>query len=351
MTRADDGSQQTAHFGAASTDAAGSVPLTRREMREQERSAGNRMTQAPEAQKASSPAAQDAPQVSAAQAQSRTQSKPPAVPKAPHAVSRTAATSTALVASAATANTRARRVRPQGMMRSVMSMAAMLGVGAILVATTIPGGALRATDAAEAADSGVIAEMSADVQSLGLLSGASVPIADAVRDSYTAKAYVKPVPVRGSATAGNPNFSYTNNPGGSIQWPFPTPAPITYGFGPRAACSFCSTYHLGVDFTPGSGVPIQAITEGVVSKVVVSDSSLGNYVVIDHVVNGQRIQSAYAHMQWGSIQVAVGQQVSVGTIVGLVGSTGASTGAHLHLEIHADGTPIDPFAWLKANAN
>ncbi|PWB98068.1 M23 family metallopeptidase [Salinibacterium hongtaonis] len=339
MTRADNGSPQTASFGAAPTGAAGSVPLTRRQMREQERAGADRIA-----------GADRMPQAPV------TRSTPLVVPPVPQAIVRATTASSPLVAASAPADAatkRRRRVRvrrPQSFMRSAMSMAAMLGVGAILVSTTIPGGALMAGDSAEASQSlGALADINADVQSLGILAGA--PIAEAVRDSYTAKAYVKPVPVRGSATAGNPNFSYTNNPGGSIQWPFPSPAPITYGFGPRSACSFCSTYHLGVDFTPGSGVPIQAITDGVVSKVVVSDNSLGNYVVIDHVVNGQRIQSAYAHMQWGSIQVAVGQQVTVGTIVGLVGSTGASTGAHLHLEIHADGTPIDPFAWLKANAN
>lgn len=56
-------------------------------------------------------------------------------------------------------------------------------------------------------------------------------------------------------------------------------------------------------------------------------------------------------MLYGSIRVAVGQTVTVGTEVGQVGSTGMSTGAYLHFEIHLNGTPVDPFAWLKANAN
>ena len=53
----------------------------------------------------------------------------------------------------------------------------------------------------------------------------------------------------------------------------------------------------------------------------------------------------------GSVRVVVGQAVTVTQIVGQTGSTGNSTGAHLHLEIHVGGVPIDPFAWLKANAN
>jgi murein DD-endopeptidase MepM/ murein hydrolase activator NlpD len=52
----------------------------------------------------------------------------------------------------------------------------------------------------------------------------------------------------------------------------------------------------------------------------------------------------------GSSPLVVGQTVKVGDLVGLVGSTGASTGAHLHLEIHLDGVFVDPFAWLQANA-
>lgn len=61
--------------------------------------------------------------------------------------------------------------------------------------------------------------------------------------------------------------------------------------------------------------------------------------------------SRYAHMLWGSAAVAVGQPITVGQYLGDVGNTGKSTGPHLHLEIQADGASVDPFAWLKANAN
>ena len=145
---------------------------------------------------------------------------------------------------------------------------------------------------------------------------------------------------------------FTNNPDGTVQWPFPTGAPITSGFGGRqvAGCGFCSTYHEGLDFTPGAGVPIQSVADGVVSAVQVG-GAYGNHVEIEHLVNGQMVTSTYSHMQYGSIEVAEGQAVTVGQIIGAVGSTGASTGPHLHLEIHLDGTPVDPFAWLQANAN
>lgn len=228
----------------------------------------------------------------------------------------------------------------------------MTGVAALIVSTSLPANAFNTADAeATAAASASAPTVAADVQDVTVNAAAATAAAAAApiaRDTYEARSFVAQVRMLTGASQG---FSYTNNPNGSIQWPFPVAVPISYGFGPRSACSYCSTYHLGVDFTPGSGVPIQAITEGVVSEVNLDSGGYGNHVIIDHVVNGQRVQSLYAHMQWGSIQVAVGQAVSVGTTVGLVGSTGASTGAHLHLEIHLDGTAVDPFAWLKANAN
>lgn len=233
--------------------------------------------------------------------------------------------------------------------RQALSIGAMTGVAALIVSTSLPANAFYTSNAESSAEAASTSQV--DTQQVTVNAAAATAAAAAApiaRDTYEARSFVQQVRVLSGASQG---FSYTNNPSGSIQWPFPVTVPISYGFGPRSACSYCSTYHLGVDFTPGSGVPIQAVTEGVVSQVNLDSGGLGNHVIIDHVVNGQRVQSVYAHMQWGSIQVAVGQAVSVGTTVGLVGSTGASTGAHLHFEIHLDGTPVDPFAWLKANAN
>ena len=81
------------------------------------------------------------------------------------------------------------------------------------------------------------------------------------------------------------------------------------------------------------------------------DWSFGQHVLVDHVINGVHIQSLYAHMETGSIRVTMGQVLKVGDEVGQVGSTGQSTGAHLHFEIHVNGQPVDPFAWLLANAH
>jgi murein DD-endopeptidase MepM/ murein hydrolase activator NlpD len=107
-----------------------------------------------------------------------------------------------------------------------------------------------------------------------------------------------------------------------------------------------------MDFNPGEGAPIQIIADGVVSAVVQDAyGGLGYYVIVDHNVKGMKFQSVYGHMKAGSIQVRVGQHVSVTDIVGQVGSTGASTGAHLHFEIRVDGSVIDPLDWLQKHTN
>lgn len=232
--------------------------------------------------------------------------------------------------------------------RSLTSMGAMAGVAAMLVSTSISAGDFARPDVAAATQAGMLGDApERDVQSLAVVPPAAAAAPVLARDAYTAQSVAQQV----QAKYGNRVFAYSNNPAGTIQWPFAIPSPISYGYGPRVACSYCSSFHLGVDFTPGAGTPIQSIADGVVSAVITDQGGLGSHVIVDHLVNGQRVQSVYAHMAWGSIQVATGRAITVGTIIGEVGSTGTSTGAHLHLEIHADGTPIDPFEWLKANAN
>ena len=237
------------------------------------------------------------------------------------------------------------RARPRsryGLLPRILSLFAMLGVGALLVSSSIPASAFLTGNP-------MAQEIAADVGPVQKLAVAEVTLAtEGPRDKYTASSVAQQL----RAKYGDRTFAYTNNPNGTIQWPFPLPVPIASGFGDRhvANCGFCSTFHEGVDFTPGSGVDIQAIADGVVSEVAF-DGGLGNHVVIDHVIAGRKVQSVYAHMIAGSQRVVVGQQVKVTDLVGKVGSTGASTGAHLHLEIHLDGVPVDPFVWLKANAN
>jgi murein DD-endopeptidase MepM/ murein hydrolase activator NlpD len=159
------------------------------------------------------------------------------------------------------------------------------------------------------------------------------------------------VPLRNFAPVGN--LLYTPNPNGAIQWPFVRYVPIASGFGPRSSpCGGCSSFHEGIDMLAGAGAAIGAIAPGVVSAAGPDTSgSYGTRVLVDHVINGQVVRSLYAHMVAGSTAVTVGQTVAVGQTLGLVGSTGASSGAHLHLGISVGGALVDPYAWLIANAN
>jgi murein DD-endopeptidase MepM/ murein hydrolase activator NlpD len=151
------------------------------------------------------------------------------------------------------------------------------------------------------------------------------------------------------------SVSFINNPLGKIQYPIRQSCPISDMYGMRSnPWGSGSEFHHGIDFNPGAGYPIQSIADGVVTTVSNGDSgnygALGYYVTVTHEIGGHKVESTYAHMTAGSIQVKVGQVVRVTDILGLVGSTGASTGAHLHFQLVVDGVMIDPWPWLQANA-
>ena len=136
-----------------------------------------------------------------------------------------------------------------------------------------------------------------------------------------------------------------------VQWPVPATTIMSDDFGFRS-CGGCSTNHKGIDLTPGAGFPIQAIANGVVTVARNDSDGLGVHIVIQHVIDGVVYSSLYAHMQNGSLGLAVGAIVTRGQLVGTVGNTGASTGAHLHFGILGpDGIEIDPTAWLVRNVN
>ena len=181
------------------------------------------------------------------------------------------------------------------------------------------------------------------LQSLAAAAGMPGAIA---RDGYTVTAAPPPPPVVQVAAVARGT--------GAVRWPVPESTRVSGDYGPRnAPCAGCSTFHKGADLVPGYGTPITAIANGVVTAVSASDSGgLGVYAVIEHIVDGRTVSSVYGHMVSGSLALHVGESVSVGQLVGNVGSTGQSTGAHLHFEILLDGaTPTDPLAWLDAHAS
>ncbi|GAA1696114.1 hypothetical protein GCM10009792_15120 [Microcella alkalica] len=230
----------------------------------------------------------------------------------------------------------------------------MLAVAGLLIGTTVPANALfRPSDVAASTNlssiaTGESAEKAiepAQVLELNAAATAAAPVAS--RDDWTVTSYAEIL----RAKYGNRDFTYTTSGTGAVRWPFPFATTISSGYGDRVApCRGCSSYHRGTDFTPGYGTPIQALADGVVSDRQ-EGWSYGSHVFIDHVINGQKVTTLYAHMETGSSPLVPGQSVAAGDFVGLVGNTGASTGPHLHLEVRLDGIPVDPFAWLTTNAS
>jgi murein DD-endopeptidase MepM/ murein hydrolase activator NlpD len=131
--------------------------------------------------------------------------------------------------------------------------------------------------------------------------------------------------------------------------PFRRPIPgddnTTSNFGPRTdPFTGGSAMHSGMDFRGETGTPVYAAGAG---KVITAEASggYGNLVEIDH---GHGVTTRYAHLS--AIEVAVGQSVQAGARVGLVGSTGRSTGPHLHYETRNAGTAIDPQKFLAVGS-
>ncbi|QNE48705.1 M23 family metallopeptidase (plasmid) [Glaciihabitans sp. INWT7] len=243
--------------------------------------------------------------------------------------------------------------RSLGFRRGLPGAAVMAGVALIFVASTIPANAF--VKPADPTVTSASAGSSSNPQTITVSSTALH--AASARDGYAVTLPPPPPPppaparvVSGASFDGR-KYTYSAVAAGAVRWPFPDGSPIASGFGPRLVpnCSFCSTMHLGLDFTPGFGVPVHAIADGVVVLVKNDVGGLGNHVMIEHVIGGQRVQSEYGHMGIGTVVVSVGETVTAGQVIGQVGSTGASTGAHLHLEIHLAGVPVDPFVWLQAN--
>jgi murein DD-endopeptidase MepM/ murein hydrolase activator NlpD len=123
----------------------------------------------------------------------------------------------------------------------------------------------------------------------------------------------------------------------------PTDTAKSSGFGVRFdPFTGRPAYHSGLDFSGGVGVPIRATAPGVVSFVG-QRSGYGNCVEIDH---GRGLKTRYAHLS--AFGVKVGQRVGVGQRIAAMGSTGRSTGPHLHYEVWVDGRAANPDRFVKA---
>lgn len=114
-----------------------------------------------------------------------------------------------------------------------------------------------------------------------------------------------------------------------------------YGYRRNPFGGFSSEFHGGVDFKGPMGDPIYATGDGIVNRCDWYNG-YGNAVVIDH---ESGYQSLFGHLS--SVNVVQGQQIKAGDVIGFLGSTGRSTGPHLHYEIRKDGNDISPEPFLK----
>jgi murein DD-endopeptidase MepM/ murein hydrolase activator NlpD len=148
----------------------------------------------------------------------------------------------------------------------------------------------------------------------------------------------RPAPGPGPAPGPAPGPGATERGGRFL---LPVEGRIGSGFGPRVHPIYGSTrMHTGVDIGAPSGAPIRAADDGVV-VMAGWNGGYGNWTLIDH---GGGLATGYGHQS--SIGVSRGQRVSRGEVIGRVGSTGASTGPHLHWEVRVNGNPVNPMAWI-----
>jgi murein DD-endopeptidase MepM/ murein hydrolase activator NlpD len=140
---------------------------------------------------------------------------------------------------------------------------------------------------------------------------------------------------------------------GRVAFPLPAGAWVrTSGFGMRRhPVTGVYKLHTGVDYAAPAGTRIMAVADG---RVVFAGPATryGNLILITHTVAGSTATSGYAHMEAGGVHVSVNDTVTAGQHIGDVGSSGYSTGPHLHFEIRPGGAqaaPVDPEPWLASH--
>lgn len=155
-----------------------------------------------------------------------------------------------------------------------------------------------------------------------------------------AEADEKKVQAELAALAAKDTTKYTGT--GKFTWPCPASSRITSSFGYRIHPVYkTKKFHSGIDVGAGYGSAIVAAESGTVITATYG-SGYGKYVVVSH---GSGITTLYAHCS--SLLVNVGDKVSRGQTIAKVGSTGVSTGNHLHFEVRVNGTATDPLLYVK----
>ncbi|HET7713054.1 MAG TPA: M23 family metallopeptidase [Patescibacteria group bacterium] len=119
-------------------------------------------------------------------------------------------------------------------------------------------------------------------------------------------------------------------------------AKVTSDFGPRIhPIKGSKGIHTGTDFAARMGTPVYAVADGIVERATSNGGAYGNQVIVNL---GGGLEGMYGHLSKYTVQP--GQRVRKGQVVGYVGSTGLSTGPHLHFETRYKGTPVNPHKYL-----
>lgn len=252
--------------------------------------------------------------------------------------------------------------RSRSMVRPVRSVAIFSVVGALVAAIALPAFA-SANSPADAA--GTTTERLAADNAQSIVVASEATSAPSARDSFTAttpgeieqkKAEQAAAARAAEAAAAAAASARTNTsstpstaglalvaPGsGAVRYPLLS---FRGGEGPGSGRG-----HQGWDMIAPEGTPIYAAAAGTVRTSSESYYGYGVAVVIDHNISGTPVSTVYGHMVYGSRQVQSGDQVVAGQLIGMVGNTGNSYGAHLHFEVHIGGGIVDPEPWLAANA-
>lgn len=151
----------------------------------------------------------------------------------------------------------------------------------------------------------------------------------------------------GGGTPGSPEPEL-GVPVASGEWGMPLAGEYSkgrgFGYFPVKGCAICKPQHRGYDMSTHCGDAVFAAGPG---TVIIAGSyfDYGNAVMIDH---GDGLQTVYGHMVWGSLKVQRGDQVTAGTQLGSEGTTGASSGCHLHYEVRNYGTRVDPAPFMAS---
>ena len=194
---------------------------------------------------------------------------------------------------------------------------------------------------------GLKEEINANAERVKKLEAAAKAAADAARKKAEAEAAAKEAAAqaeaarKNAAVSGGASDEIVVSGNGTFTHPCPGYTRISSQFGYRTApLRGASTNHKGTDFAAPTGTPIYAAADGTVTSARYSGNA-GNMIVINH---GNGLQTYYMHCS--RIFVRAGTRVSKGQHIGAVGTTGNSTGPHLHFQVMSGGRPVNAMNYL-----